>query len=144
MSVTDFERGDDLDGLTSRELETRAFGPEPRSLRGLLRRPAPALPAPPPAADGTRRRGRTLAVAALALGLAGAGAFFLTLGRPAPHEHAEHVEFHYHDDFGTYERIEDSHTYLETDLGPGDVVVGDGEIVEGEDVFFDDGEVVEF
>ena len=134
MSVTDFERNDDLDGLTPVELEARAFGPERRSLRGLLARRPGALPTPPPAADGRRRR-RVLTVAALAVGLLGAGAVVaLTSGHPAPHRHDGFV---YHDDFGTYERIEDSHVYQETD----EFELGDGEVLdEVEDVFFDDGE----
>ena len=134
MSVTDFERNDDLDALSSAELEARAFGPERRPLRGLMMRPPGALPAPPPAAAGRRRR-RVLAVAALAVGLLGAGAVVaLTSGHPAPHEHDGFV---YHDDFGTYERIEDSHVYRETD----EFELGDGEVLdEVEDVFFNDGE----
>lgn len=85
MPETDLERNDELDGLTSEELEERAFGPDPdaprsAALRGLVRRSERATPAArPPLAERPGGTGRRLLVAAgglvvLALAAVGAGA----------------------------------------------------------------------
>lgn len=60
MSTTDFERNDGVDDLTSEELEERAFGPDPRAprrmLRGLSSPPDPAaLTAARPTSGGPAR-----------------------------------------------------------------------------------------
>jgi hypothetical protein len=75
MSLTDFERNDGLDDLTSDELELRAFGPDPRRprLRGHIRRPARADLAPAP----RRTRRRLAVVLGVAAALVG-GALYAT------------------------------------------------------------------
>ena len=154
MSVTDFERNDDLDGLTSAQLEARAFGPERRTLRGLLARRPAALPTPPPVAARPRRRGRVVAVAALAVGLAGVGAYALAYDVHHSHDgdrvHHDWVELDhgdygwaehdgavhpmsdvYIDGEGVYERIEESATYRDAlDEDAVDVFTDDGEVLD--------------
>ena len=61
MPTTDFERDDELDRLSSEELEERVFGPDPdaprRTPRGLVPSPGPrALTARNDAADEAPRR----------------------------------------------------------------------------------------
>ena len=151
MSVTDFERNDDLDGLSSAELEARAFGPERRSLRGLVRRPGSVLPAPPQTANRPRHRGPVLAGAALAAVLASVGVYALVGGVHHSHGgdpvHRDWVELDhgdygwaehdgavhptsdvYFDDEGVYERIEDSATYRDALGGEADVFTDEGDV----------------
>ena len=152
MSVTDFERNDDLDGLTSEELEARAFGPDPAARRpvlsGLVRRPSGAALSPRP----PRPARRFVAGAAVAAVLAGLGVYALVSDFPHTHdgyydwvelddgdygraEHADGYAEHsengfYYDDEGVYDRIEDSAVYQRAlEEGADDVFVDDdGEV----------------
>ena len=130
MAVTDPERADALDALTPDELETLAFGPEPRRLRGLVRR-RPALPAR--TSGRPQGRGGVLAALALAAGLVGAG-IAVAVGPAGAHDHGDLV---FYDDPGVYEEIEFVHEH-------GEALTDEGELVEmGEEVLVEYDEVVE-
>ena len=99
--MTDLERNDGLDDLSSSQLEDRAFGPAPlrdRVLRGTLQKSRPATVVKP---EAPRRRFRTGAfvVAALACGFVGSGVTLL-IADPAPtpdYSVADEIDFYIHD-----------------------------------------------
>ena len=121
MSATDLERADTLDALTSDELEALAFGPEPRRLRGLVRRPA-AAPARTPGAGRRRGRGGRLVAVAVVAGLVGAG---VAVAVSDAHDHDDVLHTEYEEDGVVYydEVVEDGHTY-------GEVLTEDGEVLD--------------
>ena len=127
MSATDFERNDGLDGLSSDELEARAFGPEPAQrqiLGGFAPRPGAAqLRAVRPRRPGRRR----IVAGVLAAGVGVAAVLLLTVATVDPehfgvHDHEQvyviddfevdaAASGFYFDDEGVYDRIEESATY---------------------------------
>ena len=122
--MTDLERNDGLDRLSSAQLEDRAFGRAPlrdRVLRGTLQKTAPA-PVARPERPPRRFRMAALAALALACGLVGAGVTLLvTDPDPNPdYSAADEIDFYIHDG----------------------AVMEDGEVVVIEDIF-EDGIVID-